>query len=78
MVKFKFSVTMRDKDENGNYIKHSFTKNIKCVTTNYHSKQIGDYHVYEEGIILKTVKSEVGSNIRNYSASKSKVVEFLN
>ena len=78
MVKFQFNVTMRDKDENGNYIKHSFTKNLKCVTTNYHSKKIGDYHVCEEGIILKTVKSEVGSNYRNYSASKVKVVEFLN
>lgn len=78
MVEFRFSVTMRDKDANGNYIKHRFYKNIKCVTTNYHSKSTGDYHVCEEGIVLKIVKSEVGSNIRNYSASKVKVVKFLN
>ena len=78
MVKFQFNVTMRDKDENGNYIKHSFTKNIKCVTTKYHSTRARDYHLCDEDAILKTVKSEVGSNIRNYSASISKVVEFLN
>ena len=78
MVKFKFSVTMRDKDENGNYIKHSFTKNIKCVTTNYHSTKIGDYHLCDEDALLKAVKSEAGPNYRNYSASKSKVVDFLN
>lgn len=78
MVKFEFWVTMRDKDENGKNIKHHFYKNIKCVTTKYHSKHIGDYDVCEEGIILKTVKAEVGSNYRNYSASAVKVVDFLN
>jgi len=78
MVTFRFSVTMRDKDENGNYIKHSFTKNIKCVTTNYHSKKVSDYHVCDEDVTYKVVKAEVGSNVRNYSASKVKVVEFLN
>ena len=78
MVKFKFSVTMRDKDENGNYIKHSFTKDIKCVTTNYHSKKIGDYHACDEDATLKAVKSEVGPNYRNYSGYKVKVVKFLN
>lgn len=78
MVKVQFNVTMRDKDENGNYIKHSFTKNLKCVTTNYHSKKIGDYHLCEESATLKVVKAEVGSNYRNYSASRVKVVDFLN
>ena len=78
MVKFQFNVTMRDKDENGNYIKHSFTKIIKCVTTNYHSTKKGDYHVCDGDITYKVVKAEVGSNYRNYSASKVKVVEFLN
>lgn len=78
MVKFKFSVTMRDKDENGNYIKHRFTKNLKCVTTNYHSTKISDYHLCDEDATYKVVKAEVGPNYRNYGASKSKVVEFLN
>lgn len=78
MVKVQFNVTMRDKDENGNYIKHSFTKNIKCVTTKYHSKKTGDYGACENGAATKAVKAEVGSNFRNYSCYKVKVVEFLN
>lgn len=78
MVKFEFYVTMRDKDENGNYIKHHFYKNIKCVTTNYHSKKVGDYHVCDEDATLKAVKAKVGSNFRNYSVVKLKVVDFLN
>ena len=78
MVQFRFSVTMRDKDANGNYIKHRFTKNIKCVTTKYHSKDFGDYYLCEESATLKVVKAEVGSNYRNYSASRVKVVKFLN
>ena len=78
MVKFEFYVTMRDKTEDGKYIRHHFYKNIKCVTTNYHSKKIGDYHLCDEDATLKVVKSEVGPNYRNYSASRCKVVEFLN
>lgn len=78
MVKFEFWVTMRDKDENGKNIKHHFYKNIKCVTTNYHSKKVGDYHVCDDDATLKAVKSEVGSNYRNYSVAKCKVVDFLN
>ena len=78
LVKVQFNVTMRDKDANGNYIKHSFTKNIKCVTTKYHSKKTGDYGACENGAATKAVKAEVGSNFRNYSSYKVKVVKFLN
>lgn len=78
MVKFSFRVTMRDKTEDGKYIVHNFTKNIKCVTTKYHSKKIGDYHVCDEDAIYKVVKAEVGSNYRNFSIYKVKVVDFLN
>lgn len=78
MVQFRFSVTMRDKDTNGNYIKHRFTKNLKCVTTKYHSTKTSDYHVCDLDATLKAVKSEVGPNYRNYSASIVKVVKFTN
>ncbi len=78
MVKFQFNVTMRDKTEDGKYIKHAFTKNLKCVTTKYHSKKIGDYHLCDEDATLKAVKAEVGPNYRNYSGYRVKVVEFLN
>jgi len=78
MVKFQFNVTMRDKTEDGKYIMHAFTTNIKCVTTKYHSKKTGDYETCDSGAATKAVKAKVGSNFRNYSVYKVKVVEFLN